>query len=51
MAVTLAALYLLGHDIGKFLPVAALLRNQLWPYAWTIGLLTLLSWRRLWCGG
>jgi len=38
-AVTFAALYLLLHGLTKIVLVAALLRNQVWAYPWTIAFL------------
>ena len=33
------AVYLLAHGLVKVILVAALLKNQLWAYLWTIGFL------------
>jgi uncharacterized membrane protein len=38
-AVTFAAVYLLLHGLTKIVLVAALLRNQVWAYPWTIAFL------------
>ena len=38
-AVLFGAIYLLAHGVVKVVLVAALLRNQLWAYPWTIGFL------------
>ena len=38
-AVLLGAVYLLVHGLVKVILVAALLKNQLWAYPWTIGFL------------
>jgi uncharacterized membrane protein len=38
-AVLFGALYLLAHGLAKVILVAALLKNQLWAYPWTIAFL------------
>jgi uncharacterized membrane protein len=38
-AVLFGAVYLLAHGLVKVILVAALLKNQLWAYPWTIALL------------
>ena len=38
-AVLFGSVYLLAHDVVKVILVAALLKNQLWAYPWTIGFL------------
>jgi uncharacterized membrane protein len=38
-AVLLVAVYLLTHGVVKVVLVAALLKNQLWAYPWTIAFL------------
>jgi uncharacterized membrane protein len=40
-ALHFGALYLLIHGLAKVILVAALLKNQLWAYPWTIGFLGL----------
>jgi uncharacterized membrane protein len=37
--VLFGAIYLLAHGLVKVILVAALLKNQLWAYPWTIGFL------------
>jgi uncharacterized membrane protein len=38
-AVLFGAVYLLAHGLVKVIPVAALLKDQLWAYPWMIGFL------------